>query len=124
MTAFSLLGALPVATVWRAAGMQLAQTIEITNPSRRRLSKAARAQYKGITGRWPVHGSRVPTRDQPREACRGRRIVAARAPQLQGRRPPSAYHGSEGARLVARLDVSTRRRPQRGRRLLYLDVRV
>ena len=95
--------------------MQPPQSIEITNPSRRRLSKAAADQYKGITGRWPVHGSRVPTRDQPREACRGRRIVAAGAPELQGRRPSSAYHGREGARLVTRRDVSVRRRPwQRG----------
>jgi hypothetical protein len=68
-----------------------------------------------MTDRWSVHGSRVPTRDQPREACRGRRIVAAGAPNRgTGRRPSSAYHGSEGARLVARLDVSRRRRPNRG----------
>jgi len=37
--------------------------------------------------------------------------VAAAAPNRgTGRRPSSAYHGSEGARLVARLDVSRRSR--------------
>ena len=82
MAAFWLLQALPAPAAGRVAGMQRAQSIEITNPSRRGLSKAAAGQYKGITGRWartrkPGTHARPAAGGVPWQANSGRRSAGA-----------------------------------------------
>ena len=52
------------------------------------------------TARTSEHGSRVPTRDQPREACQAR--------------PYGLADNRSGARMVARLSCIRRRRPNWG----------
>jgi hypothetical protein len=73
-----------------------------------RRTKVSRTRSSG-------HGNRAPTRDQPREACRGRR-AQRRCGAATRRTSWGHLSGKEGARLVTRADVAGGGAPGAGRR--------
>ena len=82
MTAFWLVRALPAPAAGRVAGMQPAQSIQITNPSRRGLSKAAADTVQRNHGpmartRKPGTHARPAAGGVPWQANSGRRSAAA-----------------------------------------------
>jgi hypothetical protein len=105
----------------RPAGSHLFRACDGGNQSRSRIDYARGFSSRRIRRtkvsrtRSSGHGNRAPTRDQPREACRGRR-AQRRCGAATQRTGWGHLSGKEGARLVTRNDVAGGGAPGAGRR--------